>query len=169
MTGDAVELAAKRKGNAGESIEYADARRALLAEEIELQRKIDAVAEQRRNLPPGPEVKKNYRFIDMNGDAVGIGDLFGEHDTLVIYFWMYGPQRERPCPMCTNLLGPLDANAVDIEQRVALAVFGRSKVERQVAFAQERDCTISSSTSWSVTILPSTMADSIPKRARNIR
>lgn len=24
---------------------------------------------------------------------------------------MYGPDRDRPCPMCTNLLGPLDANA----------------------------------------------------------
>lgn len=51
---------------------------------------------------------------------------------------MYGPERERPCPMCTNLLGPLDANAVDVKQRVALAVLGRSAVERQIAFAQER-------------------------------
>ena len=40
--------------------------------------------------------------------------------------------------MCTNLLGPLDANAVDLKQRVAFAVFGRSPVERQVAFGLER-------------------------------
>ncbi len=40
--------------------------------------------------------------------------------------------------MCTNLLGPLDANAADIEQRTALKVLGRSPVARQRAFAQER-------------------------------
>ncbi len=139
MTGArAAGLAAKRKGWPGESADYAEARTALLAEEIALQRKIDAVAEQRRALPDGPMIDKDYRFKDMNGDEVGLSDLFGPHDTLVTYFWMYGPDRERPCPMCTNLLGPLNANAVDIEQRVALAVLGRSAVERQLAFAQER-------------------------------
>jgi predicted dithiol-disulfide oxidoreductase (DUF899 family) len=74
----------------------------------------------------------------MNGEEVGLVDLFGEHDTLITYFWMYGPDRDRPCPMCTNLLGPLDANAKDLMQRAALAVLGRSTVERQLAFAQER-------------------------------
>lgn len=51
---------------------------------------------------------------------------------------MYGPQRERPCPMCTNWLGAVNGNAADIKQRVALKVFGRSPVERQQAFARER-------------------------------
>ena len=61
-----------------------------------------------------------------DGTEVGLAGLFGEHDTLVTYFWMYGPERERPCPMCTSLLGSLDIPAVDLEQRVALAVIGRS-------------------------------------------
>ena len=51
---------------------------------------------------------------------------------------MYGPQRERPCPMCTNWLGAVNGNAADIKQRVALKILGRSPVERQLAFAQER-------------------------------
>ena len=138
MSTQTAELAAKRQPRAGESDAYAKARTALLAEEIALQRRIDAVAEQRRQLPAGPVVDKDYRFSDFNGEEVGLADLFGEHDTLVTYFWMYGPERERPCPMCTNLLGPLDANAKDIMQRVALVVLGRSKVERMAAFAQER-------------------------------
>jgi predicted dithiol-disulfide oxidoreductase (DUF899 family) len=54
------------------------------------------------------------------------------------YFWMFGPQRERPCPMCTNWLGAVNSNAADIKQRVALKVLGRSPVPRQIAFAQER-------------------------------
>ena len=135
----ATDLAALRKPLAGESAAYGKARQELLAEEIELQRRIDSVAEKRRSLPDGPLIETNYRFKDMNGEEVGLADLFGEHDTLVTYFWMYGPERERPCPMCTNLLGPLDANARDLMQRVALAVLGRSSVERQLAFAQERE------------------------------
>ena len=133
-----TDLAALRKPLAGESAAYGKVRQELLAEEIELQRRIDSVSERRRSLPDGPLIEVNYRFKDMNGEEVGLADLFGEHDTLVTYFWMYGPERERPCPMCTNLLGPLDANATDLTQRVAMAVLGRSSVERQLAFAQER-------------------------------
>ena len=122
----------------GESDEYAEARRALLEEEIEFRRHQTRLAEQRQALPPGPVIAKDYRFRDENGDEVGLADLFGDHDTLVTYFWMYGPQRERPCPMCTNLLGGMNGNAADIEQRAALKILGRSTVERQRAFALER-------------------------------
>ncbi len=134
----AAHLASRRKPLPGESAAYGKVRQELLGEEIELQRHIDRVSEKRRSLPDGPLIEKNYRFKDMNGEEVGLANLFGEHDTLVTYFWMYGPDRDRPCPMCTNLLGPLDANAKDLMQRVALAVLGRSTVERQLAFAQER-------------------------------
>lgn len=134
----AAHLASLRKPLPGESVAYGKVREELLGEEIELQRHIDRVSEKRRSLPDGPLIEKNYLFKDMNGEEVGLANLFGEHDTLVTYFWMYGPDRDRPCPMCTNLLGPLDANAKDLMQRVALAVLGRSTVERQLAFAQER-------------------------------
>ena len=134
----ATDLAALRKRQPNESNAYGDARRDLLAAEIDLQRNIDSVSKMRRSLPDGPLIEKDYRFKNMNGSDVGLADLFGEHDTLITYFWMYGPDRDRPCPMCTNLLGPLDANAQDLMQRVALAVLGRSTIERQLAFAQER-------------------------------
>lgn len=134
----AIHLADLRKPLPGESATYAKMRQDLLSEEIDLQRQIDRVSEKRRSLPNGPLIEKDYRFKDMNGEELGLLDLFGEHDTLVTYFWMYGPDRDRPCPMCTNLLGPLNANAKDLMERVALAVLGRSTVERQLAFAQER-------------------------------
>jgi predicted dithiol-disulfide oxidoreductase (DUF899 family) len=135
----AAALAEKRRPVfPGESPEYADARQGLLAEEIELRRRIAAVAERRRALPEGPVVAKDYRFLDANGGELGLLDLFGPHSTLVTYFWMFGPQRPRPCPMCTNLLGPLEGNAADIKQKAALKILGRSPVERQLAFAQER-------------------------------
>ncbi len=122
----------------GESAEYRKARAALLAEEIEFRRHMTRLAEQRRALPPGPVLAKNYRFKDANGADIGLKELFGDHDTLVTYFWMYGPQRERPCPMCTNWLGAVNGNAADLKQRVALKILGRSPVARQIAFAGER-------------------------------
>ncbi len=122
----------------GESDAYRQARRALLAEEIGFRRHMTRLAEQRQALPPGPVISKDYRFEDANGENVGLRDLFGKHDTLVTYFWMFGPQRERPCPMCTNWLGAVDGNAADIAQRVSLKILGRSPVERQQAFATER-------------------------------
>ena len=120
-----------------DSADYRRARTALLAEEIELRRHIERVAAQRRALPPGGEAR-NYRFNDETGKTVGLRELFGRHDTLVTYFWMYGPQRERPCPMCTAFLGSMELPVRDLSQRVAFAVIGRSPVERQLAFARER-------------------------------
>lgn len=135
----ATQLAAQgRTPFPGESAAYRDARRALLAQEIEFRRHMTRVTEQRRALPDGPVIAADYRFKDADGAEVGLVDLFGDKDTLVSYFWMFGPQRERPCPMCTNWLGSVAGNAADISQRVALKIFGRSPVERQRAFAQER-------------------------------
>jgi predicted dithiol-disulfide oxidoreductase (DUF899 family) len=134
----ATELAAAAsKPYPNDSDAYRAARTALLAEEIELRRHIERVAEQRRALPLGGEAR-GYQFKDENGATVPLAALFGKHDTLVTYFWMYGPQLERPCPMCTAFLGALDIPARDITQKVALAVLGRSPVERQLAFARER-------------------------------
>ncbi|MDB5713769.1 MAG: hypothetical protein JWO15_1166 [Sphingomonadales bacterium] len=117
---------------------YLEARQALLVAEIELRRLMTSVASQRRALPRGPLIEKEYRFRDEQGADVSLANLFGDKDTLVAYFWMFGPQRERPCPMCTNWLGSVNGNGADIKQRVALRVFGRSPVERQRAFALER-------------------------------
>jgi predicted dithiol-disulfide oxidoreductase (DUF899 family) len=135
----AATLAAKRKPRfPNESDAYAKARAALLEEEIQLRRHIEAVAAQRRTLPDGPVIGKDYRFVGSDGAEIGLADMFGAHHTLITYFWMYGPERQRSCPMCTNLLGPLDANAADLKQWVALAIFSRSPVERMIAFKQER-------------------------------
>jgi len=120
-----------------ESAEYRRAREALLAEEIELRRHIERVAAQRRALPPGGEVKKDYAFEGERGLA-SFADLFGDKDTLVVYSYMYGPQREKPCPMCTSLLSAWDGEVPDIQQRVALAVVARSPIQRLKAFKRER-------------------------------
>jgi predicted dithiol-disulfide oxidoreductase (DUF899 family) len=121
----------------GESTQYRNARNALLAEEIELRRHIERVAALRRALPPGGELPQDYRFDGENGAAT-LTQMFGDHDTLITYNWMFGPKRERPCPMCTSLLSALDGEMPDILQRVAFAVIARGPIERLVAFKKER-------------------------------
>ena len=109
-----------------EAVEYRVARNALLAEEIDLRRHIERVAAQRRALPPGGVVPKDYLFEGEQGPAT-MQQLFGRHDTLVTYNWMFGPRRQRSCPMCTSLLSALDGETPDILQRVAFAVIARRR------------------------------------------
>src|SRR5260221_14585714 len=71
-----------------ESAEYRRAREALLAEEIELRRHIERVAEQRRALPPGGEVKKNYA-CDGEMGPVSFVHLFAQKDSLVVSNFMF--------------------------------------------------------------------------------
>ena len=120
-----------------ESAEYRAARTALLAEEIELRRHIERVAAQRRVLPPGGAVTGDYRFQGEEG-ATDFAGLFAGKQTLAAYSYMFGPQRERPCPMCTNLLGAWEGNAADIGQRISLVVVARSPIERLIAWKRER-------------------------------
>ena len=120
-----------------ESAEYRAARTALLAEEIELRRHLERVAAQRRALPPGGPVTGDYRFQGEEGE-VDFAGLFKDKPTLVAYSYMFGPERERPCPMCTNLLGGWEGNAADIGQRASLVVIARSPIERLAAWKRER-------------------------------
>lgn len=137
----AVELAHRNQVRfPNESRAYRQARSALLAEEIELRRHIERVAAQRRQLPPGGEVTGDYRFNGESGPA-RLADLFGDRQTLIIYSYMFGPQRERPCPMCTSLMAAWEHKVPDIEQRVALAMVARSPIERLITAKQARGWT----------------------------
>jgi predicted dithiol-disulfide oxidoreductase (DUF899 family) len=120
-----------------ESEEYRQARNALLAEEIELRRHIEQVAELRRGLPNGGAVPRDYIFEGETGKK-SLLDLFGDKETLVVYSFMFGPKRARPCPMCTAMLSSWDGAAQNLMQRVSLAVTARSPIERILAFKKER-------------------------------
>ena len=121
----------------GESPEYRAARTALLAEEIELRRHMERVAAQMRALPPGGPVTGDYRFQTEDGPSDFAG-LFGDKETLGLFSFMFGPQRQRPCPMCVNVLGAMDSNALDLAQHLSLVVVARSPIERLVAWKRER-------------------------------
>ena len=120
-----------------ESAEYRAARMALLAEEIELRRHVERVAELRRALPAGAPVAGDYRFMGEAGET-DLAGLFGKHETLLVFNYMYGPERARPCPMCTDLLDAWNAVAPSATQHLALAIVTRSPLERLMAWKAER-------------------------------
>jgi predicted dithiol-disulfide oxidoreductase (DUF899 family) len=137
----AAELARTDKTrHPNESAEYRRAREALLAEEIELRRRIERVAEMRRALPPGGEVTRAYEFSGESG-KVTLPELFGNKQTLVIYSYMFGPQREKPCPMCTSFMSTWEAKLPDVEQRIAFAFVARSPIERLIEAKKARGWT----------------------------
>jgi predicted dithiol-disulfide oxidoreductase (DUF899 family) len=126
-------VATNRAHYPNESAEYRAARNALLAEEIELRRHIERVADQRRALPPGGQLVKDFEFVSESGPA-SLSSLFGEKDTLMLYSMMYGPQRKGPCPSCTSFLSAWNGIAVNLRERVAIAVTARSAIDRLMEY-----------------------------------
>jgi predicted dithiol-disulfide oxidoreductase (DUF899 family) len=129
-----------------ESPEYRTARDALMQAETELTRRIEEVAAQRRQLPTGGEVPEDYVFTERPAGAsadgpprqVRLSELFGEHDTLLLYSFMFSSDMSRACRMCTSLLDGLDGAAPDLAQRAGFAVVAQSPIDRLVSYARER-------------------------------
>jgi predicted dithiol-disulfide oxidoreductase (DUF899 family) len=145
----------------GESAEYRAARDRLLEREIELRRVMEAVAAERRALPPGGVVPEDYVFQGAGPDGsptnVRLSELFAPgKDSLVIYSMMFPrylgdtrpgpaagetarlPLGEGPCPSCTSLLDQLEGAAEHVTQRVNLVAVGKAPAQRILTFAKER-------------------------------
>ena len=116
---------------------YRVARNKLLAREKALRQEVEAVAALRRKLPPGGKVLEDYVFDSERG-PVRLPDLFGAHDSLIAYSYMYGPKMAQPCPMCSSLLDALNGNARHIGERASLVVIAKSPIARIVEFARAR-------------------------------
>jgi len=146
----------------GESTQYRAARDRLLAEEIELRRRMEAVAAARRELPPGGAIPEDYVFQGegANGEPteMKMSELFeAGKNSLAIYSFMFprdpaddrpGPVREKetarlplvegPCPSCVALLDQLDGAVEHAIQHINFAVAAKSSLPRILTFARER-------------------------------
>jgi predicted dithiol-disulfide oxidoreductase (DUF899 family) len=95
-----------------ESREYREARDSLLQDEKDLIEKMKSLAERRRILPSGGQLKEDYVFQWANdgklGKKVKFSELFAGKNTLLIYSFMYGPSWDNPCPSCTSLIDGFD-------------------------------------------------------------
>jgi predicted dithiol-disulfide oxidoreductase (DUF899 family) len=123
-----------------ESADYRKARNELLRAEKKLRKQIEAVAALRRTLPLGGEVKEDYVFDEGPAKKVKLSQLFEakKKPTLVVYSFMYGPNMESACPMCTSMLDGLNGSALHARQVVNLAVVAKSPIPRIQKFAKKR-------------------------------
>jgi predicted dithiol-disulfide oxidoreductase (DUF899 family) len=137
----ARDLAATNKAHyPNESAEYRAARNELIVEEIELRRRVERVASQRRALPKGGEIPQDFLLTSETG-PVRLSSLFGDKHTLMIYSMMYGPQRKAPCPMCTSFLNSWNGTAINLRKRAAIVVTARSPIERLIDYKNQRGFT----------------------------
>lgn len=125
-----------------ESTEYRTARDALLREERELVDRTKALAEKRRQLPLGGELKEDYLFQWANegkvGETVRLSELFGDKPTLLLYNFMYGPGWDKPCLSCTSLMDGFDRTAYQVSNDAAFCGIAKAPAEMIHGWAQER-------------------------------
>jgi predicted dithiol-disulfide oxidoreductase (DUF899 family) len=133
----------------GETDEYRRARDELLRAEIDLRRKGEAVAAQRRELPLGGEAPIDYPFDEAPGATgeprgVRLSELFAdEKDALFLYSFMFLPDASGDplgvaCPACTSIIDALDGQAPHITQQINLAISAKVPIERFREHARER-------------------------------
>ena len=129
-----------------ESQAYRDAREALLKDEQELVAHKKALAEKRRKLPLGGQLKEDYVFQWAGGGEVGkklgervkFSELFGDKTTLLLYSFMFGPNWDKPCPSCTSLVDGFDRTWYSVSRDAAFATIAKAPAERINAWARER-------------------------------
>jgi len=71
-------------------------------------------------------------------EKIAMSKLFGRHDTLILYSFMYGPDRDKPCPMCTQLMDSVNGAVRHVSQRAAVYAVAKSPLARLVAWAHQR-------------------------------
>jgi predicted dithiol-disulfide oxidoreductase (DUF899 family) len=125
-----------------ETREYRDARDALLKEEQALVDQVKSVAEKRRALPRGGQLKEDYTFQWANdgkvGKSVKFSELFADKDTLLLYSFMFGPNWDKPCPSCTSLMDGFDRAWYSVNRDAAFAAIAKAPADRINAWARER-------------------------------
>jgi predicted dithiol-disulfide oxidoreductase (DUF899 family) len=133
----------------GESDQYRRARDELLKAEVDLRRQVEVVAAQRRRLPLGGVVPRDYAFEEWDAGtnaprSVRLSELFADgKDTLFLYSHMFIPGKaglplEEGCPLCTSIIDAIDGELPHITQHINFAVVAKPPIERFRAHAQSR-------------------------------
>ena len=118
-----------------ETEDYRRKRETLLKKELELQDNIESVARLRRELSPSAPVREDYVFEEGVPDyrdtrtvrEVKLSELFQPgKNTLIVINYMFAPDKELPCPMCTMWADTYDAAAPLVSQRVNFVLVAKT-------------------------------------------
>lgn len=121
--------------------EWLKARLALLEKEKAHTRQRDALTLERQKLP-WVKLEKRYSFEGANG-AVDMEALFGEHNQLIVYHFMFDPDWDAGCKACSFLTDHINPSAVHLAQRdVSLMMVSRAPFEKLKAFQKRMGWTV---------------------------
>lgn len=115
---------------------WLDARKSLLIRERALTHELDALREERRQLP-WVRVEKTYVFEGPDGECT-LGELFGDRSQLAIYHFMLAPGSDHICPGCSFLSDHIDAARQHFEHAdLAFAAVSRAP-SKEIEKVKER-------------------------------
>jgi predicted dithiol-disulfide oxidoreductase (DUF899 family) len=107
--------------------EWLAARLELLDAEKELTRRSDELARRRQQLP-WVRIDKDYRFDTDEGSA-SLADLFRGRSQLLMYHFMFGPEYNAACPVCSTIADGFNGFVVHLENHdVAMMAVSRAPI-----------------------------------------
>ena len=113
--------------------EWAAARKELLALEKEYTRRGDELARLRRELP-WARIEKDYTFQTATGRRT-LADLFDGRSQLVIYNFMFGPDYEAGCPVCSSIADSFNGVLEHLKARdVTMICVSRAPLDKLLAY-----------------------------------
>ena len=133
----------------GESAAYRAARDELLRAELALRDERERVAQLRRKLPPGGKVETDYVFREGPADPARndpadffdtrFSELFAEgKPNLIVINFMFGPDWDKGCPMCSMWADGYDAVQPHIDQTANLALVAKAELIKVRGWAATR-------------------------------
>jgi predicted dithiol-disulfide oxidoreductase (DUF899 family) len=115
--------------------EWLAARGQLLEREKEHTRLGEELAQQRRELPWVP-VEKEYRLNTDNGPKT-LAELFDGRSQLVVYHFMFGPDYEAGCPVCSSIADSFNGVLSQLRARdVTMICVSRAPLEKLLAYRE---------------------------------
>jgi predicted dithiol-disulfide oxidoreductase (DUF899 family) len=115
--------------------EWDEAREALLAREKELTRLNDELARERLQLPWVP-IEKDYSFETDEGTKT-LAELFDGRSQLLVYHFMFGPDYEAGCTVCSSSADGFDAVVPHLNAKdITFLCISRAPLEKLNAYKQ---------------------------------
>jgi predicted dithiol-disulfide oxidoreductase (DUF899 family) len=113
--------------------EWDAARAELLGREKEITHMSDELARERQALP-WVAVEKEYSFQTAEGPKT-LAELFDGRSQLVVYHFMFGPDWDAGCPVCSSIADSFDGIVPHLAARDATMIaISRAPIDKLVAF-----------------------------------
>ena len=113
--------------------EYEAARKELFEREKELTRANDELGRQRRELP-WVRLEKDYSFETDEGTKT-LAELFDGRSQVLVYHFMFGPEYEAGCPVCSSGADTFDGAFAHLNARdVTFLCVSRGPLEKLQAY-----------------------------------